>query len=279
MSKEPSKEPSIIPIEVFDVAYRERECYSAGMEVRDQNAPGGLVEALFKVGAHLGYSRSRRHASMKGFIFGSKGRNDILDLTATARILEETLTYVRALGAHGKILLVVGGKPEVQDLAREAAQRIGMPYVAGRWIGGTLSNFSEIKKRIDRMHTLIADRDSGSLTKKYTKKERLMIDREIERLEGNFGGIASLSRIPDALLVIDIRAEAIAVKEAKRVGIPVVGILNSDCDLSLVAHPVIGNDASRASVGLFLDMIVEAYREGQKGAAPAPVEEALKTGE
>jgi small subunit ribosomal protein S2 len=208
---------------------------------------------------------------MKGFIFGMKGKTDIMDLTRTAGVIEETLAYVKAVGAHGKTLLFVGGKPEVQDLTRDAAGAIAMPYVAGRWIGGTLSNFSEIKKRIDRMHTLMADRESGALAKKYTKKERVMIDREIARLEENFGGISQLARVPDAIVVVDTRAEAIAVKEAAGAGIPVVGIMNSDCDLSLVQHPLIGNDASRASVAMFLDKVVEAYQEGQKGAvASAP---------
>lgn len=240
------------------------------MVVKDENAHQGLVEALFKVGAHLGYSRSRRHASMKSFVFGSKGKTDILDLTKTAGVIDASLSYVKAVGAHGKTMLFVGGKPEIQDITREAAIAIAMPYVAGRWIGGTLSNFPEIKKRIDRMHTLMADRESGTLAKKYTKKERVMIDREIARLEENFGGVSQLTRVPDVVVVVDTKAEMIAVKEAVGAGIPVVGIMNSDCDLSLVAHPLIGNDASRASVKMFLDKIVEAYHDGVKGAvAPA----------
>jgi small subunit ribosomal protein S2 len=210
---------------------------------------------------------------MKGFVFGSKGKTDILDLTKTAAVIDESLAYVRAVGAHGKTMLFVGGKPEIQEMTREVATSINMPYVAGRWIGGTLSNFSEIKKRLDRMHTLIADRESGTLAKKYTKKERVMIDREIARLEENFGGIAALTRVPDAVVIVDTKAEMIAVKEANGAHIPVIGIMNSDCDLSLVQHPLIGNDASRASVRMFLDKVVEAYQDGQKGAvaAPAPV--------
>lgn len=238
------------------------------MSVQDHRADQGLIEALFKVGAHLGYSRSRRHASMKHFVFGAKGRTDILDLTKTAPVIEDTLAYVRALGSSGKVILVVGGKPEIRELTRAAASAVNMPYVAGRWIGGTLSNFSEIKKRIDRMHALVADHESGALAKKYTKMERVMIDREIARLEENFGGIAAMTRVPDAVVVVDTRAEAIAVKEAIKTGIPVIGIANSDCDVSLVAYPLIGNDASRASVGMFLDRVVEAYRDGQKGATP-----------
>lgn len=227
---------------------------------------GGLVEALFNVGAHLGYSRARRHASMKDVIFGNKGKTDIIDLTQSAQMLEKSLEFVRSLGASGKTALFVGGKPEVRDIVREAAESLSMPYVAGRWIGGTLTNFSEIKKRIKRLADLSSDRDAGTLAKKYTKKERLLINREIARLEENFGGLAGVENLPHALIVVDTRAEAIAVKEANDLGIPVVGIMNSDCDLSKIEHPIIGNDAARASVQFFIDEVVRSFRDGTKGA-------------
>ena len=141
-----------------------------------------------------------------------------------------------------------------------------MPYVAGRWLGGTLTNFPEIKKRIKRMLELLADREAGTLAKKYTKKERVLIDREIARLEENFSGLVSLEKLPDALLVVDTRHEETAIFEARALAIPALGIMNSDCDLSLVSYPVVGNDASRETVKFFLDKIVEAYKEGTKGA-------------
>lgn len=227
---------------------------------------GGLITALFNVGAHLGYSKGRRHASMKSMIFGSKGKTDIIDLTKVEAIMEESLAFVRAQGAHSKTLLFVGGKPEVQSLVRAAAEELDMPYVAGRWLGGTLTNFAEIKKRLKRLAELTADREAGVLVQKYTKKERLLIDREITDLEEKFGGIAGLERVPDVLVVVDTRAEAIAVREANTLTIPVVGIMNSDCDRSVVSHPIIGNDASRESVQFFLKHIVEAYREGTQGS-------------
>jgi len=237
---------------------------------------GGLVTALFKVGAHLGYSKGRRHASMKSLIFGSKGKADIIDLTKTEKIMEETLAFVRAQGAVGKKILFVGGKPEVRTLVRGAAEELDMPYVAGRWLGGTLTNFSEIKKRIARLAELTADRDAGTLIQKYTKKERVLIDREIAVLEEKFGGIASLERVPDVLLVVDTRAEDIAVREAKTLNIPVVGIMNSDCDRTMVSHPLIGNDAARESVQFFLKSAVDAYREGAQGAVAAVTTEESK---
>ncbi|MEK7613515.1 MAG: 30S ribosomal protein S2 [Patescibacteria group bacterium] len=224
-----------------------------------------VVGALFGVGAHLGYTRARRHASMKNFIFGSKGKTDIIDLTKSAALLDEALAFVRSLGASGKTVLFVAGKPEIRELVRETAEALNMPYVAGRWLGGTLTNFVEIKKRIQRLASLTTDRDSGVLAQKYTKKERVLLGREIAKLELNFGGLSGVERLPDALVVVDTRAEHIPVKEAKDLGIPVIGIMNSDCDLAQVSHPLVGNDASRASVQFFLTAILEAYREGTKG--------------
>ena len=227
---------------------------------------GGLMKALFNVGAHLGYSKARRHASMQPFIFGSKGKTDIIDLEATQKLLEEAVTFVKAQGAHQKVVLFVGGKPEIRDIVRESAETLGLPFVAGRWLGGTLTNFSEIKKRINRLALLTEEKESGESAKKYTKKERVMIDREIARLEENFVGLSGVEKLPDALVVVDTKSEEIAVREAKLLKIPVVGIMNSDCDRKQVSHPVIGNDATRDSVRFFLEKIVEAYREGSKGS-------------
>ncbi len=224
-----------------------------------------LIQALFKVGAHFGYSRSRRHATMKGLVFGTKNKTDILDLTQTSVLLEEALSFAKVLGQQGKNVLFVGGKPEIADLVRTAAASIGMPYVAGRWLGGTLSNYVEIKKRMNRMKELQDSRDAGTLAQRYTKKERLMIDREITRLEENFSGLITMERLPDALVIVDTRRENNAVMEARGMSIPVIGILNSDCDVSLISHPVVGNDATRESVAFFLTQVATAFDEGRKG--------------
>jgi len=224
-----------------------------------------LIEALFKVGAHFGFSRSRRHATMKPLVFGSKNRTDILDLTKTAPLFENALTFLRGLGAHSKTVLFVGGKPEMKDLVKRFAEEARMPYVAGRWLGGTLTNFVEIRKRVKLMQELTDEKEAGTLAKKYTKKERLMIDREIARLEDKFLGISAMEKLPDALVVVDTRTEAIPVSEAAALGIPVIGIMNSDCDFSVVTYPIVGNDATRESIEFFLEKIVAAYREGTKG--------------
>lgn len=236
------------------------------MSKKDSNA---VIDSLFKVGAHFGFSRSRRHATMKPLVFGSKNRTDILDLTKTAPLFESALAFMRGLGAHAKTVVFVGGKPEMQSLVKDAAQALSMPYVAGRWLGGTLTNFSEIKGRIKRMQELLLDREAGVLSKKYTKKERMLIDKEIGRLEENFSGLSTLEKLPDALVIVDTRREEIPVSEANILGIPVVGIMNSDCDFSSASYPIVGNDASRESVQFFLNEIVKAYKEGGAGKVTA----------
>jgi small subunit ribosomal protein S2 len=138
-----------------------------------------------------------------------------------------------------------------------------MPYVDGRWIGGTLSNFGQIRKRIDRFEKLVSDREKGELAK-YTKRERMLIDKEIASLEKMFFGIVSLKKIPDALFVIDPRREKIAVKEAQGMNVPVIALAGSDCDIREVKYPILGNDASKASIAYFLDEVAKAYQAGKK---------------
>ena len=151
-----------------------------------------------------------------------------------------------------------------------------MPYVDGRWIGGTLTNFSEIKKRIAKYQDLNEKKDKGEL-KQFTKKERLLIDREIEDLRTKFEGIISLEGLPKALFVIDSKQESIAVTEAKKMNIPVIALLNSDCNLNDVEHPIPGNDGSLASIKFFIGKVKEAYEEGLKKATPTKAQEKEKS--
>lgn len=223
------------------------------------------VEKLFKAGAHFAQVRSRRHPSMKRFVVGSKSRVELFDLVTTDGQLAAAKTALAALARDGKTVLFVGGKREVSDLVKNAANRVHAPYVAGRWLGGTISNFTEIKKRIDRLADLVGKRDSGELAKQYTKLERVFIDREITRLQTRLDGITELAKKPDAFLVVDTRHEAHAVKEAKDAGIPVIAIMSSDCDLADAAYPIVMNDASRDSVKLVLDELSGAIESGRKG--------------
>jgi len=221
------------------------------------------IQELYDAGVHFGYSRTRRHPTAAPFIFTTKDRSDIFDLEETNKRLAIVREFVRTLSASGKQLLFVGGKHEAIDIVKEAALRVSTPYVAGRWIGGTLTNFKNIRKRIDRLETLMKERDEGTLAK-YTKKERLLIDREITELLARFGGLVKMADLPAALFVVDTRRENTAVQEANQLGIPVIGLSSSDCDFSLVQYPIPANDTSVRSIRYVVDFIALAYSDGKK---------------
>lgn len=226
-----------------------------------------MIEKLFAVGAHFGYAPSRRHPSVASFIFGTKGGTEIFDLEKTSAALEEALEFVKTLAQGRKTVLFVGGKAEAKEAVKRVAERLNQPYVASRWIGGSLTNFSEIRKRLNRLAELTTMRERGELAK-FTKRERLLIDREITLLEEVFGGIKSLQKAPDALVVVDPKKEAGAVAEARQLNIPIIALLNSDCDRSQVTHPVPGNDASIETIQFVLDEVGKAY---EQNLGPAPV--------
>ena len=190
----------------------------------------------------------------------------IVEPKLTKNALEVAKTFVHSLGAAGKTLLFVGGKNEAQNAVHAAAERLSLPYVAGRWIGGTLSNFKQIRSRVEKLVSLCEAREKGELAK-YTKMERVLIDRDIERLERDFGGLVTLTDLPAALFVVDPKCERIAVQEAETCGIPVIGLANSDCDISDIAFPIPGNDTNIKSIGFFVDEIAGAYTEGIKARA------------
>ncbi len=229
-------------------------------------------KALFEAGAHFGRSKSRRHPTAGKFVFSSKDNNDIFDVEVTTRHLEKALEKIAAIAESGKQVLFVGGKPEVSNIVLHAAQRANAPVVSGRWIGGTLTNFKQIRRRIDRMEKLMQERDRGE-REKYTKLERLMLDREIAELEHRFGGLVEMRDLPGALFVIDSGYEHIAVSEARQMGIPVVALMSSDCDFSAVDAPIPGNDSSLKSVRIIVQAVSDTY-EAHKKTAPQKQEAA-----
>jgi len=224
------------------------------------------LKKLYDAGAHMGHSRTRRHPTASPFIFSTKDRTDVFDLEQTQKRFATAIEFLQELSRTGKTAVFVGGKHEAMRIVKEAAVRIGAPYVAGRWIGGTLTNFKIIRKRIDRLERLMKERESGEL-EKYTKRERLMLDREIDELTNRFGGIVSLRDIPGALVVIDTRFEHIAVKEANQLGIPVVGLASTDCDFSQIQFPVPANDTSVKSIQYVVEALADAYQEGKRPQA------------
>lgn len=229
----------------------------------DKTVNKDIVESLFKAGAHFGYSKSRRHPSTAPFIFGIKNKIEIFDLEKTSTQLEEAKAFIEEVAASGKQVLFVAGKREAVRLVRDAAEKIDQPYVAGRWIGGTITNFEEIQKRVSRFEKLSMEKTKGLLAK-YTKKERLLIDREIEKLEERFGGITNMKTRPAAIFIVDVKREDNALAEAKVAGIPVVTLSNSDCDITGIQYPVLGNDGSVATISYILGELVSSYQAGAK---------------
>lgn len=221
-----------------------------------------LITDMFAAGAHFGYSRSRRHPSVKPFIFGAKSGMEILDLEKTSIELENAKEFVKSLAKTGKQILFVGTKNEAKKAVENGAVSIDMPFVTERWVGGVLTNFPEIKKRIARLEDLRNKRENGELIM-YTKKERLLIDKDIERLERNFSGLVSMKDIPIAMFVIDPKKESIAVKEAQYLGIPVVALAGSDCNLKEIEHAIPGNDSSVTSITFFVGQITQAFKDGR----------------
>jgi small subunit ribosomal protein S2 len=223
------------------------------------------IESMFKAGAHFGFSRSRRHPSLNNYIYGTKNKVEIINLEKTTELLDVAKDFVRKLASEGKNVLFVGGKNEAKDSILKGAQSVDMPYVAGRWIGGTLTNFSEIKGRVSKLQDLTAQKEKGELSK-YTKKERLLIDRQIDNLNRFFSGLINLSGMPGALFVVDARKEHIAVAEAHSVGVPVISLCGSDNNIKEVEYPIVANDSSLSSIAFFVDEIVKAYAEGKTKA-------------
>lgn len=227
-----------------------------------------LIDALFSAGAHFGFVKSRRHPSSKPFIFGIKNKIEIFDLEKTSASLNKALEFVEDLGAKNAKILFVSGKSEAKNAIIAVAESINMPYVAGRFIGGSITNFPEIRKRVEKMETLVSQKEKGELVK-YTKKERLLIDRDINKLHEFFFGLSTMKSLPQAVFVVDSKKEFIAVKEAVKMGIPVISLSGTDNNLNDVEFPIPGNDSSRTSIEFFLQKIAEAYKAGQL-KQPAP---------
>ncbi len=221
-----------------------------------------VIDALFNAGAHIGFGRARRHASVRSQLFGAKNGVDIIDLTKTVKQLDAACNVARELGKQGKVVLFVGAKKEIAELVQEAAVSVNMPYVTSRWLGGTLTNFVEIKKRIARLKSLTEQFAKGDLVQKYNKKERLMLERELNNLKDDFGGLSSLEQLPAAIIIVDSRQEMIATTEAIKLRIPVIALCNTDNDIKKVTYPVLANDAARDSVKFFLDTVSSAFKAG-----------------
>lgn len=243
------------------------------IQTSEKTTSGSLIERLFSVGAHFGFTKSRRHPTVTPFIFGNKQGTDIIDLEKTVASLEIAKDFVKEAAKAGKTILFVGTKEEVINTVKAHAESIEMPYVVNRWVGGMLTNFSEIKKRIQRLTDLTAQGESGELERKYTKKERVIIGRELAKLNTNFSGIQKMDRAPYAIVIVDTRHDSIAITEARELNIPVIGIVSSDTNLRLITYPIVVNDALQSSVSLILSELTQSYKEGKAEFVPVKREE------
>ncbi len=231
----------------------------------------GRVKELFKLGAHFGFSRSRRHPSVSPFIYGFKNKTAVIDLEKTLEALARAKDFVKRLASEGKQVLLVGNKNEARPLVKKCADVVGLPYVNERWLGGTLTNFKQLRSRVEKLKDYRDKEQKGELSV-YTKRERLRLGIEMTKVSKYFSGIESLEKLPGALFLIDSDKERTAMAEAKQLGIPVISLSGSDCDIRRVDYPIIGNDGARASIEFFLTEVVEAYHDGRLAAQTAAKE-------
>jgi len=239
---------------------------------------------LLKSGVHFGHQTAKWHPRMKPFIFTSRNGIHIIDLEKSVAMLRKAQEYVRDLVAGGGTILFVGTKRQAKEIVKQAAESSGAPSVTERWLGGLFTNYGTVGKVIERLRTLTADRAAGKL-EKYVKKERIQFDEEIEKLEKLVGGMRDVTKLPNAIFVVDIKTEKTAVREAKKIGIPIVAMVDTNTDPEGIAHPIPANDDATKSIELITRLIAEAVAEGkaafaemqaakkaQEAATPLPLE-------
>jgi small subunit ribosomal protein S2 len=234
-----------------------------------------VVKDLIDAGVHFGHRASRWNPKMKPYIYGKRNLIHIIDLKETVRGLLRATKFFNRIAASGGLILFVGTKRQAAETIIEECKRSGMPYVTERWLGGTLTNFRTIRSRLERLEELETILD-GEQASSYSKKMISTLSRERRKIDRNLSGIRGMTRLPEALMVIDPRREHIAVAEARKLGLKVVALLDTDCDPDLIDLPIPGNDDSMRSIELLIKRLSDAILEGRAAAPPepAPVQEA-----
>ena len=222
------------------------------------------MKQLLEAGVHFGHHTRRWNPKMAEYIFTERNGVYIIDLQKTVKKIEEAYDFVRQLSENGETVLFVGTKKQAQDSIREEAERVGMYYVNARWLGGMLTNFTTIKTRIDRLAQLRKMEEDGTFDL-LPKKEVIKLNLEIERLEKYLGGIKNMKKLPGALFIVDPRKERLAVSEARKLGIPIVAIVDTNCDPDEVDYVIPGNDDAIRGVRLISGTIANAILEGKQG--------------
>jgi len=228
------------------------------------------IKSLLEAGAHFGHKTSRWNPKMRRYIYTTRSGIHILDLEQTVDQIEEATKFVEKIAATGKDVLLVGTKRHIREDIERVARTAHVPYVTKRWLGGTLTNYSTISSRVKRFLDLSEQLKSGELNDRYTKREVLEFEEEHDKLKDSFGGIADMSELPGAVFVADVNEEKNAVREANKLGIPVIGIVDSNSNPDPVDYPIAANDDARKTVALIAEAIAEAVEKGRK---KAPVKE------
>ena len=221
------------------------------------------MKELLEAGAHFGHRRSAWNPKMKPFIYQERNRMHIIDLTKTVKLLEKAYEFVRDISAGGKNILFVGTKQQAKNCIQEEADRCASPYVNNRWLGGFLTNFSTVKKRIERLSHLEREA-SEELWEMLPKKEATRLRKELEKLRRNLWGVKGINGLPHALFITDVRVEDTPIREAKKLGIPVVAIVDSNGDPELADYPIPANDDAIKSIKLITGKIADAVIEGRE---------------
>ncbi|HET7808877.1 MAG TPA: 30S ribosomal protein S2 [Gaiellaceae bacterium] len=229
------------------------------------------MRELLEAGVHFGHQTRRWNPKMRRFIFGERGGIYIIDLQKTLQSLEEAQGFARNLAERGGTVLFVGTKKQAQDAVADEAKRTAMPFVNHRWLGGLLTNWRTISERIEHLHELRRLRDEGQLDL-LPPKERISMQGELEKLEANLGGVADMRKQPDAVFIVDLRKEQLAVREARRLGLPVIALVDTNCDPDEADFVIPGNDDAIRSCGLVVRAIGDAIAEGKSQVTPADFE-------
>jgi small subunit ribosomal protein S2 len=225
------------------------------------------LRQLLECGVHFGHPTRKWNPKMAQFIYTKRNGIHILDLQQTTKFIDEVHGYVHDLISGGKTILFVGTKKQAQDAIREEATKCGMPYICQRWPGGLLTNRQTMRKRIERLRELRKQKEEGYF-EELTKKDAKFLNDELIKLEKNFGGVADLEGVPDALFIVDVKKEVNAVNEAKKLGIPIIGILDTNCDPEDVDYKLPGNDDAIRSIRLFCQIIADSVMEAKYGYLP-----------
>ena len=221
------------------------------------------IEEMMKVGVHLGHAKSKNNPAMQPYIFGVRNTVSVIDLTKTKEKLAQALDFSKEISARGGLILLVGTRPAAKKIILEVAKNTKMPYFIERWIGGTMTNFKVIAKRVEYMETLENEKASGGF-EKYTKKERMKKEEEIVRLNKLFDGLRTLKRLPDAVFIVDITHDTTAVHEARRMKIPVVAFCDTNSNADLVNYAIPSNDDALPAVRYMVGRVGAAIEEGIK---------------